>query len=50
MKTAVITGGNKGLGLAQTERFLQEGYRVYVIARSKDELDRLSGDVEFVRV
>ena len=48
MKTAIITGGNKGLGLAQTERFLQEGYRVYVIARSKGELEKLPGDVEFV--
>lgn len=48
MKTAIITGGNKGLGIAQTRRFLDEGYRVYVVARSRGELDRLTGDVRFV--
>ena len=39
MKTAVITGGNKGLGLAQTRRFLDEGYAVHVVARSRGDLD-----------
>ena len=48
MKTAIITGGNKGLGIAQTRRFLEEGYRVYVVARSRGELDRLTGDVHYV--
>ena len=48
MKTAIITGGDKGLGIAQTRRFLEEGYRVYVVARSRSELDRLTGDVHFV--
>lgn len=35
MKVAVITGGNKGLGLAQTRKFLAEGYAVHVVARSQ---------------
>lgn len=48
MKIAAITGGNKGLGIAQTKRFLEEGFRVYVIARTKGELDGLQGDVRFV--
>lgn len=48
MKTAVVTGGNKGLGLAQTARFLQGGYRVYVVARSRGELDGLAGETVFV--
>ena len=47
MKTAVITGGNKGLGLAQTRRFLAAGYRVYAVARSEGELAGLEGDVHF---
>lgn len=38
MKTAVVTGGNKGLGLAQTSRFLAEGYAVHVVARSRGDL------------
>ena len=48
MKTAVVTGGNKGLGLAQSARFLAEGYRVYVVARSRGDIDALEGDVTLV--
>lgn len=33
MKHALITGGNKGIGLATTKKFLSEGYQVTVIAR-----------------
>lgn len=29
----LITGGNKGIGLATTGEFLSHGYRVYVVAR-----------------
>jgi len=47
MPIAVITGGNKGLGLAQTRKFLDEGYQVHVVARSRGDLETLSGDVQF---
>jgi len=50
VKTAVITGGNKGLGIAQTRRFLDEGYCVYVVARTEGEVGSLDGDVRFVEV
>jgi len=32
-KTVLITGGNKGIGLATTEFFLNKGYKVIVIGR-----------------
>ncbi len=48
MPVAVITGGNKGLGLAQTRRFLNSGWRVVVVARSRGDLDSLEGDTGFV--
>ncbi|MEM9230415.1 MAG: SDR family NAD(P)-dependent oxidoreductase [Pseudomonadota bacterium] len=48
MKTVVITGGNKGLGLAQTARFLSEGCLVIVVARTEGEIGALEGDVRFV--
>lgn len=38
MKTAIVTGGGKGLGLAQTTKLLQEGYRVYVVSRTRGDL------------
>jgi len=43
-KVAVITGGNKGLGLAQSRAFLSAGYAVTVIARSAGEFDALASE------
>ncbi|WP_372574861.1 SDR family NAD(P)-dependent oxidoreductase [Ruegeria jejuensis] len=49
MKTVVITGGNKGLGLAQTALFLEHGFRVVVVARSRGELESLnSGHLDYL--
>ncbi len=44
MKHVIITGGNKGLGLAQTALFLQRGWTVHVVARTKGDLDQLPQD------
>lgn len=38
MPVAVITGGNRGLGAFQTRKFLAEGYKVFVVARSSGDL------------
>ncbi len=35
-KTVLITGGNKGIGLAATTKFHQNGYKVFVVARDVD--------------
>jgi len=48
MPVAVITGGNRGLGLIQSRRFLSAGYRVFVVARSRGEIDGLGDGAEFV--
>lgn len=48
MPVAVITGGNKGLGLSQSRRFLSEGYRVFVVARSAGDVGQLGEGVEFI--
>lgn len=42
MKSVVITGGNKGLGLAQTSCFLDQGFAVHVVSRSEGDLATLS--------
>lgn len=47
MPIAVITGGNKGLGLSQSRRFLDAGYEVHVVARSRAEFDTLGQGAAF---
>jgi NAD(P)-dependent dehydrogenase (short-subunit alcohol dehydrogenase family) len=42
MKSVVITGGNRGIGRAITERFLTAGYTVVVGARSKQNIELLN--------
>jgi NAD(P)-dependent dehydrogenase (short-subunit alcohol dehydrogenase family) len=37
-KTAVITGGSSGLGLAMAETYLRSGARVYITGRKPDQL------------
>jgi NAD(P)-dependent dehydrogenase (short-subunit alcohol dehydrogenase family) len=37
-RTVLITGGTRGLGLAMARRFADEGARVWLIARSTEEL------------
>mgnify|MGYP002712975477 CR=1 FL=1 len=48
MPVAVITGGNKGLGLDQSRRFLEAGFDVCVVARSRAETDALGAGAHFV--
>jgi NAD(P)-dependent dehydrogenase (short-subunit alcohol dehydrogenase family) len=38
-KTALITGGNSGMGLATAKRFVQEGAYVFVTGRTQSKLD-----------
>ena len=42
-KTALITGGSSGIGLATARLFLAEGARVTIIGRNKTTLDAAAG-------
>ncbi|WP_025769265.1 SDR family NAD(P)-dependent oxidoreductase [Thioalkalivibrio sp. HK1] len=48
MPVAVITGGNKGLGLGQSRRFLKAGFEVFVVARSRSQFDTLGHGATFI--
>ena len=37
MKTAIITGGTSGIGLAAAKIFLQNGINVILVGRNKDK-------------
>lgn len=38
-KTAIVTGGGSGIGLASAKRFIDEGAFVYIFGRRQDALD-----------
>ena len=41
-KTALVTGGNRGIGLALTKELVAQGAKVYITSRSKVEIDKVS--------
>ncbi|MFE0456230.1 glucose 1-dehydrogenase [Streptomyces sp. NPDC058914] len=44
-KTAVVTGGTSGIGLAAARRFSQEGAHVYITGRRKEALDEAAATI-----
>lgn len=42
-RTALVTGGASGIGLAAVERFAEEGAHVFLTGRRQAELDKVSG-------
>jgi NAD(P)-dependent dehydrogenase (short-subunit alcohol dehydrogenase family) len=44
MKTVLITGGNKGIGLETTRFFLERNYKVIVVARDFTEFEFTAHD------
>lgn len=48
MKTAIVTGAARGIGLATTRRFLTMGWQVAMVDRDADELAVASADLDGV--
>lgn len=44
-KTALVTGGTSGIGLAAAKRLAHEGAHVYLTGRSQDGVDRAAAEV-----
>lgn len=45
-KTVLITGGSRGLGLVLARAFADEGAKVVICARDREELQRAKADIE----
>ena len=45
-KTVLITGGSRGLGLVLARGFADEGSRIVICARDREELTRAKQDLE----
>ena len=41
MKTAIITGGTSGIGLATAKIFLAENYNCVLVGRNSDKFDMI---------
>jgi 3-hydroxybutyrate dehydrogenase len=44
-KHVVVTGGGRGIGAATARRFKEQGYRVTVMARSRNEIEPLADEI-----
>ena len=49
-KTVLVTGGSRGLGLVLVREFLQQGCRVVLCARDREEIDRALQQLDSERV
>ena len=45
-KTAIITGGNSGIGVAAAKKFVKEGANVVITARRKSLLDEVAEEIK----
>lgn len=44
-KVAIVTGASSGIGHATAQRLARQGARVALVSRSREKLERLSGDL-----
>src|SRR5580704_3046392 len=44
-KTALITGGSSGIGLASAKKFVDEGAYVFITGRRQSELDKAKAEI-----
>ena len=45
-KTALVTGGTKGIGLEVCKQLLNEGCKVYTVARSNQSINKAKSSIK----
>lgn len=46
-KIALVTGGTRGIGLEVVKGLLKKNYKLIVIGRNKDNIDKINEDIDF---
>mgnify|MGYP005744017763 FL=1 len=44
MKTALVTGGTRGIGLSTAQKFINQGWNVYITSRKQENLEAVLSD------
>ena len=44
-KTAIVTGGNSGLGFATAKKLCDNGIKTYIIGRTKDKTEAACNEI-----
>jgi len=44
MKTALVTGGTRGIGLSTAQKFIDQGWNVYITSRKEENLEAVLSD------
>ena len=44
MKTALVTGGTRGIGLSTAKKFIDQGWNVYITSRKDENLEAVLSD------
>ena len=45
-KTIVVIGAGKGLGFGVAKKFTEEGYKVVLVARNRNALEKMSDELK----
>ena len=44
MKTALVTGGTRGIGLSTAQKFIDQGWYVYITSTKQENLEAVISD------
>ena len=46
MKTVLVTGGTRGIGLSTAKKFIDQGWNVYITSRKEENLSKAASEIK----